>query len=136
MHANGHVASAETQQNVQHDALEEFGGTSGTRQDSGTIRAAPGFSGQSLGGTGWDGAVQAGGTDTPPWTDLDEWRARYRRARDRNERINVTLAWGRAAGGTVQDGETLVLRLPPDLPNCLALAELRCTARDLKVLVP
>jgi len=119
---------------VQHDALGESGGTSGTRQDGGTTRAALGFSGQSPGGTGWDGAGQAGGTDAPPWTNLDEWRARYRHAQDRDERVHVALAWGRAAGGTVQDGEALVLRLPPDLPNCLALAELRRVARDLKVL--
>jgi hypothetical protein len=125
---------AEVQQDAQHDVLGESGGTSGTRRDGGTTRAAPGFSGQVPGGTRWDGRGRAGGTDAPSWTNLDEWRARFRHARDRDERINIALAWGRAAGGTVQDGEALVLRLPPDLPSCLALAELRRVACDLKVL--
>jgi hypothetical protein len=79
---------------------------------------------------------EVGDSPPPPWTDLDGWRARYRRAGSRGEKVGVVLQWGRAAGGTVQDGEAHVLRLPDNLPSCFALIELRRFARDLKVLAP
>jgi hypothetical protein len=129
---NGHA----TADGCAHESLEEFGENRGPSRATGTTRAAPGFSGQSPGRPSRDNPGQAGGTEALPWTDLDEWRARYRHAQGRDGRISVVLAWGRAAGGAVQDGETLALTLPPDLPNCLALAELRRVARDLKVLAP
>jgi predicted P-loop ATPase len=76
------------------------------------------------------------GPPRPAWTDDRAWIDRYRRAPDRDGRINVVLAWGRAAGGTVPDGEALALKLPADLPSCLAANELRRLARDLRVLAP
>jgi predicted P-loop ATPase len=79
-------------------------------------------------------SAEVGDNPPPPWTDLDGWRARYRRAGNWGEKVSVVLQWGRAAGGTVQDGEARVLRLPDNLPNCFALVELRRVARDLKVL--
>jgi hypothetical protein len=80
---------------------------------------------------------EVGDNPPPPWTDLDGWRARYRLASGRGEKVGVVLQWGRAAGGTVQvSGEARVLRLPDNLPSCFALVELRRFASDLKVLAP
>jgi hypothetical protein len=88
------------------------------------------------GGASGDSGDSAAGYPraTPAWSDDRSWIDRYRRAQDRAGRVNVVLEWARAAGGTVQDGEALALRLPADLPSCLAAVELRRVARDLQML--
>lgn len=82
------------------------------------------------------GSGRAVGPSRPAWTDDRAWIDRYRQAPDRDGRINVMLEWGRAAGGVVQDGEALALKLPPGLPPCLAASELRRVAKDMQVLAP
>jgi predicted P-loop ATPase len=82
---------------------------------------------------GWD--TRDTQDSAPPWTDDREWIDRYRRALGREGRVAIVLAWGEAAGGTVQDGEPPGLTLPPYLPKGLSLAELRRLARDVKVQV-
>jgi hypothetical protein len=42
----------------------------------------------------------------------------------------VALRWARAAGGTVSNGGTLAVTLPPNLPRRLALTELQRLLRD------
>jgi hypothetical protein len=67
--------------------------------------------------------------------DDREWIDRCRRAGSYDEKRSVVLAWVRAAGGTVADGEQPTVSLPADLKPCMALVELRRVARDLKVQV-
>ena len=75
------------------------------------------------------------GDGRAPWTAFDDWRVLYRQARDGGERAAIVLAWGEAAGGVVRSsGDDVRLELPGDLPNCLALVELRRLARDVRVL--
>ena len=53
-------------------------------------------------------------------------------AAKRDQRVRVLSQWVAAAGGDVLDfGRDPIVRLPPDIPDCLALAELRRVARDL-----
>jgi hypothetical protein len=97
------------------------------------------------------------GDGLPVWDDVDGWRGRRRRARTREERVEVALAWGRAAGGAVagSNGHARLtlpplrsclaggavtgtngharLALPP-LRSCLAAVELRQLAGDVGVL--
>ena len=74
--------------------------------------------------------------DSPPdWRALDDWRDRHRQAHTSAERQSVVLAWGCAAGGTIDTfSENVRLKLPDNLPPCLASVELRRLARDLCLL--
>ncbi len=65
--------------------------------------------------------------DRPPaWTDDSEWARRIGKARQFGDKVRLVAAWAEAAGGGVSTvNEALHLHLPPGLPNCLALAELR-----------
>ncbi len=62
----------------------------------------------------------------PFWSDVDGWRARYRRAELLEPKRIVLGAWARAAGGELRDG---VLVLPASLPRSLAVAEMTANAR-------
>jgi hypothetical protein len=72
--------------------------------------------------------------DSPRWDDVDGWRARRRRARTREERVEVALAWGRAAGGAVTGTNGHARLTLPPLRSCLAAVELRQLAGDVGVL--
>jgi hypothetical protein len=72
------------------------------------------------------------GDNAPAWDALDPWMTRFRASGSRDEKVDTVLAWGRAAGGTV-DGDGM-LHLPSDLRSCFASAELTRLAGDLRLM--
>jgi len=73
------------------------------------------------------------GDRPPPWTSDRDWIDRILKAPSQQDRVSQVLAWGRAAGGAVQDGEAPALTLPPGLTKGLAFKELCRFARQVGV---
>ena len=73
------------------------------------------------------------GTSSTAWDNLTHWQQRLGAAgNSRANRAAVVADWCAAAGGRCTDDGMWVL--PPDLPHCLSLAELKRIAGDLGLL--